>query len=96
MFEYEAPVLVSYVSPMTGLTGGGTAVVVHGLHFSLRGAALFLQRCRFNETSTPATHVSSMVVKCLSPPLMINTNPLVDAIPRLLGGLQVHHEVSVE
>ena len=44
-------------------------MIVRGLHFSWRGAALSLQRCHFNQSLSPATFRNGTALECASPPL---------------------------
>ena len=67
-FEYQGVTTISAVSPNTGMTRGGTAIVVRGSHFSVRSASLSYLRCRFNLTAVPAEYINATAVMCVSPP----------------------------
>ena len=63
-FDYFAQ-RVSHLDPAHGPTAGGTAVVLHGLHFSARAEAVL---CAFGGHVVNATLSSTTTVWCHAPP----------------------------
>ena len=62
LFEYQAAVNVSSVSPSQGSSQGGTVVTISGSGFPLYTDI----RCRFNDFSVLATYVSETEVTCIT------------------------------
>ena len=56
------------LKPTVGPPSGGTTVLAHGRHFSLKAWQLGLLACRFNQTLVRGQHLSSTSVACSSPP----------------------------
>ena len=66
-FEYQHPSRVLAVAPSRGPAGGGTLVVVHGMDFSERAAALGTLQCRFGTATTPAAFLTATSLRCHTP-----------------------------
>ena len=67
-FAFQPAFAVSSIVPALGLANGGTRVVVHGMGFSARAAALGDVQCRFNLTATAARILNESALECVAPP----------------------------
>ena len=65
-FTYESSACVSYISPSTALSEGGTPLTVHGSGFSSASEALGVLTCRIGGSVRRAVWASSSAIVCNS------------------------------
>ena len=65
-FTYQPSASVSYISPASALSEGGTPVTVHGAGFSSASEALGVLTCRIGSATRRAVWASSSAIVCNS------------------------------
>lgn len=64
LFTYDRRITIAALNPSTGVTGGGTDVLVIGDHFLNSTTA----RCRFGTVVVPAKFIAEQSMLCTTPP----------------------------